>query len=944
MTTRIAKAAPFLAVLSLLALVSPAVLAIGDTVGRIRGVVREASSKEILPGIEVSIASPVLIGGAKKAVTDANGNYEFVNLPPGSYEVTASLGINPMLHRVIVRANEATPVEFALSATLMADNVDIVEERHITRPDTSTTGANFTMDKQNNLPVARQYQSIVTLTPGVTQNGTGNPYVKGANNRQNKILIDGLDTSDPLTQTFSANINQDSLQSVQILTGGFEAKYNAIGSIQNLVTNSGSDELHFDVSFYTQAKATQDFFLSGANLYDGPRPFSNAEAPPSSRLSAAVNVNGPIIKQKLWFSLGLEWDRSAAVTPAGPPLNVQAPNRVFADWYPRLKITWAPSDSDRVMVEGIGDPTTIDYALNTGAAANTTDLLASATQLQGGAKAIAEWDHFFTPNLDSKVFAGYSYSYIEAGAQGDVRGGVDGYDPNRSGHVNLDDNTNWYNRQQYQRSGRHRVQFDGSLTWRNKWMGDHTVEGGYQSSIVQYKQVSSYYGGGNFYTDRGGGPLSTGLCDADPALTPTTGVTGKGCLQLDHINDAVQHSHGWTFGVYLQDRYKPNPWLTVLPGLRFDTSHAWLPDFGDNLSLSGWGPRLSAIADLTGDEKTIFQLSYGHSTEMTYLSPFNVIDGARKSVATSYNWDPVNKVFNQAPGASISTTVKLSDGYHKAPHSDEFLASFRRELTTNTTATAEYTYKRVSNIVEFVESNVIYDPSGNRVIGGRDGTKNYTAELSYPDANKSYYSGLDLIVESKPTPAIDIFAAYTLSYTWGPGYQNANNGGGITTPGGRTDQFVNPRQAAFVGGFQPGIDTRHNFKTAITYNFFKGATIGTVITWRSGIAQQKQFQNNANNPPRWRTPNGLEPGTLNDTTQWTEVRTPDALVVNLSARYDLFDLARQHVIVTVDVFNLFDSYTATAIRNGDTAPPSTFGGVTGRLTPFAMQLGVRYQY
>ena len=39
----------------------------------------------------------------------------------------------------------------------------------------------------------------------------------------NHYLVDGLDITDPVTNTFSANINFDSIASEQILTGGFEA-------------------------------------------------------------------------------------------------------------------------------------------------------------------------------------------------------------------------------------------------------------------------------------------------------------------------------------------------------------------------------------------------------------------------------------------------------------------------------------------------------------------------------------------------------------------------------------------------------------------------------------------------------------------------------------------------------------------------------------------------
>ena len=166
-------------------------------------------------------------------------------------------------------------------------------------------------------------------------------------------------------------------------------------------------------------------------------------------------------------------------------------------------------------------------------------------------------------------------------------------------------------------------------------------------------------------------------------------------------------------------------------------------DGGDSASIRGFGPRFSAIFDLTNDEKTILQLSYGHATEMTYLSPFNQIDGARKSAVVTSTWNPVTKTF--VPVAAGAQTVVLANSdSHVPPHSDELTGSIRRELFTNSVGSIDYTYKRTSNVVEFVEQNLIYDPSGNRAIGGLDGTTHSVLVLSYPDANKVYYSGFDL--------------------------------------------------------------------------------------------------------------------------------------------------------------------------------------------------------
>ena len=50
----------------------------------------------------------------------------------------------------------------------------------------------------------RDYLSVVQHTPGVV--GTGNATVLGSNQQQSGFTIDGINTTDPVTHTFSANL------------------------------------------------------------------------------------------------------------------------------------------------------------------------------------------------------------------------------------------------------------------------------------------------------------------------------------------------------------------------------------------------------------------------------------------------------------------------------------------------------------------------------------------------------------------------------------------------------------------------------------------------------------------------------------------------------------------------------------------------------------------
>ena len=49
------------------------------------------TSGALIPGVEVTIASPAMIGGTRSAITDEQGTYRFTELVPGVYRVTFGL-------------------------------------------------------------------------------------------------------------------------------------------------------------------------------------------------------------------------------------------------------------------------------------------------------------------------------------------------------------------------------------------------------------------------------------------------------------------------------------------------------------------------------------------------------------------------------------------------------------------------------------------------------------------------------------------------------------------------------------------------------------------------------------------------------------------------------------------------------------------------------------
>jgi hypothetical protein len=929
----------YFALPAVVAVAAPGVADAAELHGRIRGKVQEAGTKMPMQGVEVKASSPALIGGAKVTATASDGSFEMRDLPPGEYTVEIAYeGVKPLKRKVMVRQGEVSPLNITWSVELaMGEDIIVEHESPGTRPESTQSGTVLTADGQEKRASARSYQAVAQQVAGVS--GGANPDIRGGNALMNRYLVDGMDITDPVTNTFSANINFDSIGSFAIITGGMEAQYNSMGGIINLISAQGGDEFKVDASLYANHYMLSAPAQFGAHAYEGIRPFDQTPRPPTQGYQGNVNLSGPLIKEKLWFNLSVQYSNTQASVPAGPPLNLQAPNRTFNGTLLRGKLTYAPGSRSRITLSAAADPAGIDFLDSNGNAANTLTPLAARRQNQGGMLGTLIWEYFPSDDTTYKVQVGGQNNTIENGPQG-MLGRIDFdamrglysdanlyYDPNRPRHFNADDGTAWYNAARYSRDERYTLATDMSVSKRGVLFGQrHEAQMGFQGRSVQ-RRVFRSVPGGRTYSDRGGGPGEAGLCDE---------ATGLGCNTYTETPDWSGIERGNGFGVYVQDRWRPVDWLTIMPGLRFD--YGMTKDATRRIvsQLYGFGPRLGAVVDITRDQKTIFSAFYGRSNEtLSLLAAANASPGP---VSTTYQWVQSQmdwRLLQQSGGPGFTLVDRQN---HTPPHSDEILLSLRRQVARSTSIGVEYSNKRFSNIWDNVEVNQLRDPSGTRLIGFVNGEPRDIYMVTRPDQNWIRYQSLDFILDGRPTKEIEFYAAYTLSFRYGPGNEELGQlGTGLS-------QFYNPRQAQFYDGYAFG-DTRHQLKMMGSYTW-GGLSVGPVFTYATGTPLAKRFQTaNATTGNILRSPIGTTPDGSNDPTRIAEFRTPDILTLNARMQYDFKELTGQQLTLIADAFNVLNLATPTGFNHTDvTSIPNNFGMVSSRMQPFRLQLGLRFQH
>ncbi len=252
--------------------------AFGGTTGKLRGKVTDAETGEPLPGVNIIFSGywqeekelPMAI--SLGTVTDLQGEYVVINIPPGRYSVRASiLGYAKTVHtKVTVNADRTTTLNFELTLeALQAKEIVVTAEREQVKMDVSASQISIQEAVIQNTPSHNRIERLLLLQPGIdaTDPVEGKFTIRGSRQNEVAFMVDGLSLYDEKLNEPYMNINQSSVQEIQILTGGFNAEYgNARSGVLNIITKEGSSNRWSGSLNYRFSPAQKKHF--GPDIYD----------------------------------------------------------------------------------------------------------------------------------------------------------------------------------------------------------------------------------------------------------------------------------------------------------------------------------------------------------------------------------------------------------------------------------------------------------------------------------------------------------------------------------------------------------------------------------------------------------------------------------------------------------------------------------------------------
>lgn len=910
----------------LLALVATRPALAVEVTGQIRGEVVDADGLSV-PGATVSVESPNFLGGAT-AQTDEDGRFRFVALPPGEYTVTIlkSGFLGYKASGVLVVSGGVA--EFTANLRLANGGEELTVQAVKPTVDTQKvqTGAVLTRETLRDIPnQGRSYQSATAFAPGVT--GGANPNVRGAFNDGNQFFVDGVNNTDPMTGTFSQNMNFDAIEEVQVITGGMDAEYGrSLGGAINIVTRSGGNEFHGDAQLLYTNKSIQ--------IYE-PLPDETPieELPDYYGASLALNLGGPIVKDKLWFFASLQGDlKEDAVSLALERPEGQDPlPRIWRSGYWFGKLTWAPTSKHRVWLQAQGDPT---YIENTEVYYGSPYTLPAGETIQEQGGFLVSAGHIFTPSsktiLQSQLYfqrSDISFYTVQckgsAGREaietcitglGDKRWlawDPDGFNGGAFPYGYL--------------SNRYRTSAQSSLTQYLDFLGEHEIKVGANAEYLINDDAFPGEGDIIYKTYGEGGPYD---------------IDGYENIALvGYSGDEESFLTGLLVSAYAQDVWNPFPRLTIRPGVRMDYSQ--INDDVGELAYSSvtFAPRFGVAYDLTDDGKTRVHGYYGRFYDTGYLALSSLLHKRAYGYSVTY-WDEKAGDWAAEPAVESVGNNLRADNLQN-PYSDEFDVGVGRDVGGGWGIDATFTYERATRFWEDDEVNLIWNADGTDVVGSRDGTGETVYRIITPEDVYTSYTSVEIAVAKQFDENFGVIGSYTWSRAYGTNDAQYASG-----------TLDIPEQTAFETGLL-SYDRTHNLKFAGSIRKPDAWAISDSV--KIGLLAGWNFWAMSGTPYSPRYYNAYYGG-------WSNLRDPvdGTYRLPMQSQTDLkggvtLMAGRTTWDLTVEVFNVFDDRTVTGVETaygneagdgpylGDDGFP-VFGTALTRQDPRYIQLGLRGEF
>jgi hypothetical protein len=947
-----------------------------DFRGRINGTVTD-NTGAVLPGVTVTASSPALIQ-QQVQVTGAEGDYRFIALPPGVYDVTFELSGFQTIKREGVRViiNQTLTVDQQLQVATLQETVTVTGASPIVDTSTTRVGTNFTKELLTEIPNARDVWAAMAQAPGLqmtsydvggSRTGTQTGFLSYGFGDQNQTKVEGIDTTEG-TAANAGYFDFGSFEEFQVGGSGTGADSFGGGANLTITIKSGGDRFSGDWysdyvgrdmisnnvpdAFRVANQRDEDGFFSSTALQRG--------NPVDHQYDINFNVGGPLYKGKAWFFYSYR-------------LNDQYKYAIGTDVLSRSKL------SNNYTFKGTfqlnRNNQVIGFLNKRNKLQELRDFAPPLVPIEAAryqASRNYPWKWQWTSVLGSRMFldvlAGNWYNFFPLDPT-DQHGFASNVQPGRIDPGLGNQRTGYHDA--YQDQKRYKPQVNVSTSYFQDGLhGSHDFRFGYE-----WKRDRRHFGRAQpfdiHYRDNNGAVNELEIYNSPNTSTNNVVYNAGFASDTWKFNNRLTLNLGLRFEHYVDSFpdqvMTPNglPQLANWPATLNPTERARYFNFiapqnvaaRDVARTFNWSPRIGFAYDLTGDNRTVLKAYYGRF----YFNSADLLADQENPVGNArlrYQFLDANGnrlldgpqelgLFRSTQGGAGFVDV---DDNLVRPYSQEISTHFERELTPGLSGRASYVHKNVRD--EFVEIDptrlaAMTVPIQVRDIG-IDGVANTGDDailnlLDRPAATPqsrfltnptdpvfdSDFHTVEFAVNRRFANKWMLLTSY--AYTWLNQFHAAvtNTGALDAVNQGRVYNW-RPNQRLF-GDEGKETSTLWNYKVVGRY----------VLPYQVGVSGSWKVQSGR----QWgRSLSFAFPG---DGTQSVRV---EAVTANRAPTVSILDFRADKTFAfgrfgkvtgMLDVFNAMNSNT---IINFSTVTGATFKRVIGILDPRVVRFGVRYEF
>ena len=266
----------------------------------------------ILPGVTVEVSSPALIEGSRTVFTDGQGNYNAINLIPGTYSVTFTLpGFSTVIREgVVLTAGFTANIVAEMAVGGIEETITVTGASPLVDIQNTVAQQSLTTEQLETLPTGLKAvaSSLIALVPGVTGTadvgGTSGLYRANGQSgalffhgkSDSELLFDGMGIADPNGVSIIYMVNTAFSSETVLETSGGNAESKAT-LVMNLIPEEGGNRFSgmFDARYSNDSlqadNLDQGLMDQGVTFTNEMLKFYNVDA----------TLGGPIAEDRVWF-------------------------------------------------------------------------------------------------------------------------------------------------------------------------------------------------------------------------------------------------------------------------------------------------------------------------------------------------------------------------------------------------------------------------------------------------------------------------------------------------------------------------------------------------------------------------------------------------------------------------------------------------------------------